>query len=375
MAAQKRTELYLVTPFDGETHDRADSAAAPPPQLQPGASQMAEHELPGPSEPSDPEEGNDCGYGSPPSSESSDGIHPLRALPINIPDEGPAPNSTATTVEEPPRENFDAVAINPNLTLRRRGVYALHNMPADRRTIYETPQFSCDKPRPYRPGRDHRVALAWIRLSRENSASLQEAFFTARGLTKHDRRVNGLTKDQRLQLEAFVRDYAFADVSGSRRHVYRIASHFRHACGKCANAKFSIDSDEPNHISVTLLRPVNEGEELYITYKRFQHPACLVCGSLRRNFKALEKRQQDTLVNPPQQNHPQQPQEIQQHPGEAQQQPPTDHQQQPAEDQQPPQTRGQRFRQRIRRAGRWLLGPDQTFTRRVRLGEVGDWGI
>lgn len=184
-----------------------------------------------------------------------------------ITDTAAAPKSTATAVEEPPREreNFDAVVIDDNTTLRRRGVYALHNMPANHRIVYETPQLSCDTPCWYRPGRDHRVALAWISLSRETSVSLQEQFITARGLTKHDRRIKGLTKDQRLQLEAFVMDYAFADVSGSRRYVYRIASHFRHACGRCANAKFWIDPNDPNQISVTLLRPVNQGEELYIT--------------------------------------------------------------------------------------------------------------
>ncbi|EEU48654.1 uncharacterized protein NECHADRAFT_74996 [Fusarium vanettenii 77-13-4] len=136
-------------------------------------------------------------------------------------------------------------------------------MAADRQIIHETPLFSCDKPRRLW-GAHQSIALAWTTLNGQTRDELQAAFAGLLGLSTRA----GLSKTQRQQLEGFVKEYASADMGGRRVHIHRIASHINHACGRCANAKASIDSADPNSISVTLLRPVSAGEQILIKYKK-----------------------------------------------------------------------------------------------------------
>ncbi|KAJ3470595.1 hypothetical protein MRS44_000694 [Fusarium solani] len=417
MAAEKRTQydplvsgslydadvdrLTSLTDLGDGSHDRA-SVPASSPQSQPEASQTAEHGLFRPLESSDPA----GDMNNPPSRDLTDAFHLARSSsPRDA--HGATSKSTATAVEEPPQENLDAVEVrnaidNPD---PRRGVCAHLNMAAGRRIIHETPLFSCEKPRWYWR-RNQRTALAWTTLDGPTRDELQDAFAGLRGLSTRA----GLSESQRQQLEGFVKTYAFADTGGSRVHICKIASHINHACGRCANAKAWVESDDPNYMSVRLLRPVSAGEQILINYKK-RHPPCLVCGT-KWTHKRSENQRRDTHVNPQQRNPPQQqPQESQQHLVQDQQQPPADHHQQPAHDQQQPpedqqqpaeehqqqpqadqqqphedqqqnasqcqqqpQTRGQRFGQRLRRVGRWF-GPDDGFGGPVRLGDVGGWGI
>ncbi|KAH7273972.1 hypothetical protein B0J15DRAFT_115894 [Fusarium solani] len=413
MAAEKRTQLTSLTDLGDGSHDRANVPASSP-QSQPEASQTAEHGLFRPLESSDPA----GDMNNPPSRDLTDAFHlarsssprdahgtssrhgsgsppsiqPVPLAPENTLGSGATSKSTATAVEEPPQENLDAVEVrnaidNPD---PRRGVCAHLNMAAGRRIIHETPLFSCEKPRWYWR-RNQRTALAWTTLDGPTRDELQDAFAGLRGLSTRA----GLSESQRQQLEGFVKTYAFADTGGSRVHICKIASHINHACGRCANAKAWVESDDPNYMSVRLLRPVSAGEQILINYKK-RHPPCLVCGT-KWTHKRSENQRRDTHVNPQQRNPPQQqPQESQQHlvqdqqqPPEDQQQPAEEHQQQPQADQQQPhedqqqnasqcqqqpQTRGQRFGQRLRRVGRWF-GPDDGFGGPVRLGDVGGWGI
>lgn len=288
-------------------------------------------------------------------------------------------------MEEPPAENLDAVEIRAAKDNHdpRRGVCARINMDAGRQIIHETPLFSCDKPR-WLWGAHQSIALAWTTLNGQTRDELQAEFAGMLGLSTRA----GLSKTQRQQLEGFVKEYASADTGGRRVHIHRIASHINHACGRCANAKASIDSADPNSISVTLLRSVSTGEQILIKYKKPNAP-CFVCGTRRMwTFMRSENQRRDTHVNTPQQ-----PPETEQHPTQEQQQPPANQQQPPeygdasqgegedapqgqGEDasqvQQQPQTRGQRFIQRARKLGQWIGVPDgDPFP----PGEIMRWGL
>lgn len=256
-------------------------------------------------------------------------------------------------------------------------------MAADRQIIHETPLFSCDKPRRLW-GAHQSIALAWTTLNGQTRDELQAAFAGLLGLSTRA----GLSKTQRQQLEGFVKEYASADMGGRRVHIHRIASHINHACGRCANAKASIDSADPNSISVTLLRPVSAGEQILIKYKK-PNAHCFVCGTRWRWWTRARSQNQprDTHVNPPEQ--PQEtPTQEQQQPPANQQQPPEygdasqgqgenasqDQGQDASQVQQQPRTRGQRFRQRARRLGQ-RFGTDHTVGGPVGLGEVANWGL
>lgn len=287
-------------------------------------------------------------------------------------DPGVTSKSTATAVEEPPRENLDAVFIRRVTTDPRCGLIARLDMAADHRIIYETPLMSCEKPRWYWRGH-HKTALAWTTLSRQTRDELQHGFAGLRGLSTE----TSLSRSQRRQLEGFVKTYASADTSGNRVHIYSIASHINHACGRCANARAWADSDSPNYMSVTLLRPVKAGEEILVNYGK-SYPSCFVYGTFL-SYKTHENQRRDTHVNPPRPNPPQEPQEIQQpsvqrrqqHTEEQQQESTEDQPQQPAGGQQQdaetqhrqPEAKAERVRRGIRNVARWLFGPDEPIHR------------
>ncbi|KAL2685582.1 hypothetical protein Neosp_006682 [[Neocosmospora] mangrovei] len=275
MAAEKRTEYGPLVPnslydadvdrftsyteLPGGSHDGA-SVPGSPSQLQPEASRTAEHEPFPPLEPSVPAE---------------DLLTRDRTAAFNSA-RAPLPRrshgvtrSTATAVEEPPAVNLDAVEIRAAKDNHdpRRGVCARLDMAADRQIIHETPLFSCDKPRRLW-GTHQSIALAWTTLNGQTRNELQAEFAGMLGLSTRA----GLSKTQRQQLEGFVKEYASADTGGRRVHIHRIASHINHACGRCANAKATIDSADPNSISVTLLRSVSTGEQILIKYKKPNAP-------------------------------------------------------------------------------------------------------
>ncbi|KAK7426154.1 hypothetical protein QQZ08_007320 [Neonectria magnoliae] len=175
-------------------------------------------------------------------------------------------------------QNWDAIAIN---SIKGRGVgcFAKKDFPPRHPIIVVKPAISCVHWR-QRGGRKT-IGDEWARLNPATRGLIRHYFKQLKSIPD----TAELTPKHRKELEKFVEDYAFWDTTRTNAHIYHIASHINHACPSCANAEQWTNSEEPHQITVTLVRRVKQGEEIFINYNKGRMPfGCAVCG--RRRPKA-----------------------------------------------------------------------------------------
>ncbi|KAH0528115.1 hypothetical protein TsFJ059_003017 [Trichoderma semiorbis] len=90
-----------------------------------------------------------------------------------------------------------------------------------------------------------------------------------------------LTPHEANKFFCFVLEYAFSNPQRSRINIYPFASHINHACDKCANAQFWVQAEAPDRITVSLVRNVRKGQEIFINYNRPSGNTfgCAICGA------------------------------------------------------------------------------------------------
>lgn len=176
------------------------------------------------------------------------------------------------TVPHPLPQNQDAVCIT-NSTTRGRCIIATQDFPSRHQIIVEKPAISCVHWRQRRGKKT--IGDEWDKLTPTAQHKLQETFHKLRNIP------NFTYPDGkgRKQLEKFVEEYAFWDSQSTYAHIYALASHINHACSTHANAQQWTDSGHPNLITVTLVKDVKAGDELFINYNKGRMPfSCPFCG-------------------------------------------------------------------------------------------------
>ncbi|KAF7533448.1 hypothetical protein G7Z17_g13511 [Cylindrodendrum hubeiense] len=168
-------------------------------------------------------------------------------------------------------QNHDAIYIT-NSSNRGRCVHAIQNFPSRHKIIVEQPAISCVH---WRQGKWMRtIGDEWEKRSVEARLRLQQTFKKLEDIPSDTR----LTKQERKQLNKFVKEYAFWDSKGTNAHIYRLASHINHACARHANAEQWTDSAYPNYITVRLVKDVRADEEIFINYNKGHMPfGCPFC--------------------------------------------------------------------------------------------------
>lgn len=181
-------------------------------------------------------------------------------------------SSRRTTEIDPKIRNDDAVRILETNEERQRGVFTKHDFPSHHMIIKERPMLSCIH-WPQRNG-VRSIDSDWQRLNPDRQREIRDQFTrlekvpVGRKLNIWDRR----------RLRNFVKDYAFWDSKRTNAHIYRLGSHINHACISCANAQQWTDSEHPNYISIKLVKPLNAGDEVFISYNKPGLPfRCAVC--------------------------------------------------------------------------------------------------
>ncbi|KAM5355731.1 hypothetical protein ACJ41O_002377 [Fusarium nematophilum] len=175
----------------------------------------------------------------------------------------------------PLSQNLDAVVILSTHDHRNLGLFATQDFPARHKIIVERPLVSCIHfCQQY--GKVKNIYKVWTRLTHQRRRELTLAFTPLRKIPVE----KTLSISNQLKLEKFIEDYAFWDPNRSRAHVFRLTSHINHACTSCANAQHWTDLDFPNYMTVTLVKPVQTGDEIFIHYgKRRMGFGCAVCGA------------------------------------------------------------------------------------------------
>ncbi|KAH7170805.1 hypothetical protein EDB81DRAFT_180419 [Dactylonectria macrodidyma] len=169
--------------------------------------------------------------------------------------------------------NKEATYISSHVN-RGRCVHLNQDFPRGHCVIVEKPAISCVHWR-QRQGR-RTIGDMWDKLSHDARLELQQAFKKLEDIPINKK----LNIGGRKLLEKFVEEYAFWDSKNTNAHVYAVASHINHACTTHANAQQWTDSDHPNCITVTLVRDMKAGEELFINYNKGRMRfGCAVGGS------------------------------------------------------------------------------------------------
>lgn len=167
--------------------------------------------------------------------------------------------------------NLNAIEIQETGTNRRLGVFAVQDWPKGHKIIIEDPAISCIHWHGQRT-----ISKEWQKLSTTKQQELQSCFRKLRYLPIGSKKP--LQKKDRQRLERFVKDYAFWDPRRSKAHIFKLTSHINHACISCANAQHWTDSASPFSMTVTLVRPVKAGEEIFVHYNRSNISfSCAVC--------------------------------------------------------------------------------------------------
>lgn len=176
------------------------------------------------------------------------------------------------TVPDPLPQNQDAVCITTSTT-RGRCITATRDFPSRHQIIVEKPAISCVHWRQRRGKKT--IGDEWDKLTPPAQKKLQNTFPKLCGIPGCTR----LDEKGRRQLKKFIEEYAFWDSQSTRAHVYPLASHINHACSTHANAQQWTDSGHPNLITVTLVKDVKAGDELFINYNKGRMPfSCPFCG-------------------------------------------------------------------------------------------------
>lgn len=168
-------------------------------------------------------------------------------------------------------------------------MFAYRDWPNGHKIIMETPALSCIHWRQRYGTRN--VAQEWELLKIGQKEELRKCFRKLRKVATGGN--DHLTKFDRKRLESFIDEYAFRPPQGDKAYIYNLASHINHACRSCANAEHWTDFKSPNAIHVTLVRPVQSGEEIFIYYNKADlELTCPLCPetSLLSRLKALIRR-------------------------------------------------------------------------------------
>ncbi|KAG8674446.1 hypothetical protein FPOAC2_00467 [Fusarium poae] len=169
------------------------------------------------------------------------------------------------------QEGLNDIEIRPTLIGRGYGLFATRELPRGYKIIHEEEPVLSGHPLSLQP--------KWNTLSHRKRDQLKQMFRTLRAIPT-ERVLSSMSIDRDLVriLENFRKEYGFKDPEGRRCCFYRTACYINHACGKCAQASWCVDNQQPNCISVTLNRPVKAGEEIFIHYgKKNLSYGCAVC--------------------------------------------------------------------------------------------------
>lgn len=126
------------------------------------------------------------------------------------------------------------------------------------------------------------IKIMWDSIGYLEKDDLKQGFWKLRFVS--DRGNPEIYSSRRLQ--SFMREYGFLKTGGQRRVlVYRLASRINHACRTCANAEYTVDSED-GRISITVNKEVHRGEEIMINYGRSSGQlACCVCSTSKARDK------------------------------------------------------------------------------------------
>ncbi|KAF4978092.1 hypothetical protein FZEAL_5482 [Fusarium zealandicum] len=174
-------------------------------------------------------------------------------------------------------QNSNAVGVRATRTRRNLGVFANRDFPLGYKIIFERPAISCVH-WSMRNGRKN-IGDVWTESSEERRFYLCATFASLRNVPCE----RAISESHKRDLETFIEEYGFWDPPRRMAHVYALTSHINHACIRCANAQQWTDSERPNCITVTLVKPVQQGDEIFIHYnRRRMRFGCGVCGT-RKN--------------------------------------------------------------------------------------------
>ncbi|KAK7226348.1 hypothetical protein V2G26_014351 [Clonostachys chloroleuca] len=183
-------------------------------------------------------------------------------------------------------ENEAILRVAETGTIRGLGVFAKANVSQGHRVIFERPVMSCAAA----TLTDASLYYEWTKIGVEGQNRLKRLFWKLRLLPSSEN--PGFYTMRRLK--SFVREHAYLQKSDPKKaNIYKWCSYLNHACGKCANADYTVDSFS-GAISVTTTRPVQAGEEVIVNYNRGkQNLHCTACkppGTFRRNWTLLRYR-------------------------------------------------------------------------------------
>lgn len=172
-----------------------------------------------------------------------------------------------------------------------RGLFVDYDIPRQHMVLLERPAFTtisdtykCNQ------ANFETIERAWVKLSQDKKLELRRCF--------HNRLQSislevPLPLADKKRLESFIADYGFRDLSDNNRNAYifKLASHLNHACGRCANCRFWVNSISPNEIHVKLTKDVSAGNQLFITYNERDPFKCPVCqrSGFRRVIAAVKR--------------------------------------------------------------------------------------
>lgn len=171
-----------------------------------------------------------------------------------------------------------AVTIKDTNTPRELGVFVNVDLPSRHKVIVEDPIISCIHWRQRKGVRT--IGEEWLKLKPRVRADLRNTFKRLSVVKSEET----MSPSDRKKLEGFMEDYAFWDGRMSNAYIYKLVSHINHACPSCANAQHWVDSQDPNCISIRLVRNVKAGEELFIHYGKTNLSfRCAVCGGRKQS--------------------------------------------------------------------------------------------
>ncbi|VUC19877.1 unnamed protein product [Clonostachys rosea] len=183
-------------------------------------------------------------------------------------------------------ENEAILRVAETGTIRGLGVFAKANVPQGHRVIFERPVMSCAAATLTNAS----LYYEWTRLGVEGQNRLKRLFWKLRLLPSSEN--PGFYTMRRLK--SFVREHAYLQKSDPKKaNIYKWCSYLNHACAKCANADYTVDSYS-GAIAVTTTKPVQAGEEVIVNYNRGkQNLHCTACkppSTFRRNWTLLRYR-------------------------------------------------------------------------------------
>ncbi|KAI9171304.1 NADH-ubiquinone oxidoreductase [Paramyrothecium foliicola] len=181
-------------------------------------------------------------------------------------------------------QNWDAVEMQPSGGGRGLGIFAKEHFPSRHRIIYEAPIMTCVHRQ--QPPFESTAAEEWNHYEDQHRAVLSQVFRPLKDIPSGA----NFTDSHKKKLRKFILQYAFSGPTVGQALVYTLASHFNHACVRCANAELWIDPIHPYYISVRLMKEIAKGQEIFICYNRRKLKFnCAVCGSktFRQHYRVV----------------------------------------------------------------------------------------